>query len=89
MEMLDRHDSFIQECKFILEAFLETNLESDCAAGSNMVPSQAVAGDGITSTVRKRISRSERKMRLLEYFSDIFSLAGMMREMYCSSTDPG
>jgi len=85
---LDCHDAFLQECEFILEGFPETNLDSDCAAGSKIVPSQAVGGEGITSTVRKRISRSDRKLRFLEYFSDIFSLAGMMRVTYCSSTDP-
>ena len=70
------------------EEFLEMDLESDCTAGSNLVSSHAVEGDWKPRTVRKRISRSDRNVRVLEYFSASFNLISKILAMYCSSMEP-
>ena len=63
------------------------NLESDGAAGSNLVSSHAVDGDWKPRTVRKIISRSDRNVRVLEYFNAISNLMGKILVMYCSSIE--
>jgi hypothetical protein len=61
--------------------FLEIDLESDGADVSNLVFSHAVDGDSKPSTVRKRISRSEKNVRVLEYFRAISNLIGKIFAM--------
>jgi len=69
------------------EEFLEMHLENDCSAGSNLVSSHAVDGGWKPRTVRKRISRSDKNVRDLEYFSAISSLTGKIFATYCSSKE--
>ena len=70
------------------EESLEMNLEIECSAGSNLASSHAVDGECKPRTVRNRISRSDRNVRVLEYLNDISNLMGMMVVTYCSSIEP-
>ena len=76
--------------RFVWKAYeesLEMNLEIECTVGSNLVSSHAVDGYWKPKTVRKRISRSDRNVRVLEYFSAISNLIGKIFAMYNSSIE--
>jgi hypothetical protein len=71
-----------------LDEVLEIILGSDGAGKSELRFLHTIDGSLNPRMVRKRISRSDGKVRALAYFNDNCNLRGRIFVMYCSSIDP-